>query len=99
MPALRHQRRKRLRCRRAKARIADTVGLLIGDVGPGGGIIWTDQPLDLGALHQRRQGRMSSRDLPGGDRAVGVIGPTRLNYSRIVPMVDYTARTLSRLIG
>lgn len=30
---------------------------------------------------------------------VGVIGPTRLNYARIIPMVDYTARTLSRLIG
>ena len=29
---------------------------------------------------------------------VGVIGPTRLNYARIVPMVDFTARTLSRLI-
>ncbi|EMD82997.1 heat-inducible transcriptional repressor HrcA [Pacificimonas flava] len=29
---------------------------------------------------------------------VGVIGPTRLNYARIIPMVDYTARTLSRLI-
>lgn len=29
--------------------------------------------------------------------AVGVIGPTRLNYSRIVPMVDYTAQLLSRL--
>ena len=28
---------------------------------------------------------------------VGVIGPTRLNYARIIPMVDYTARTLSRL--
>lgn len=27
---------------------------------------------------------------------VGVIGPTRLNYARIVPMVDFTARTLSR---
>lgn len=30
---------------------------------------------------------------------IGVIGPTRLNYARIIPMVDYTARTLSRLIG
>ncbi len=30
---------------------------------------------------------------------VGVIGPTRLNYARIVPMVDFTAQTLSRLIG
>ena len=31
--------------------------------------------------------------------AVGVIGPTRLNYSRIVPMVDYTAQLISRLTG
>ncbi|MDO9417708.1 heat-inducible transcriptional repressor HrcA [Pararhizobium sp.] len=29
--------------------------------------------------------------------AVGVIGPTRLNYSRIVPMVDYTAQLMTRL--
>lgn len=31
--------------------------------------------------------------------AVGVIGPTRLNYSRVVPMVDYTAQLMSRLAG
>jgi heat-inducible transcriptional repressor len=30
---------------------------------------------------------------------VGVIGPTRLNYGRIVPMVDYTAQALTRLMG
>ncbi len=30
---------------------------------------------------------------------LGVIGPTRLNYARIVPMVDYTARIVGRLIG
>ncbi len=30
---------------------------------------------------------------------VGVIGPTRLNYARIVPMVDYTARLVSRMLG
>jgi heat-inducible transcriptional repressor len=30
---------------------------------------------------------------------LGVIGPTRLNYSRIVPMVDYTARVVSRLLS
>jgi heat-inducible transcriptional repressor len=30
---------------------------------------------------------------------IGVIGPTRLNYARVVPMVDYTAKALSRLIG
>ncbi|GAB5389432.1 MAG: heat-inducible transcriptional repressor HrcA [Alphaproteobacteria bacterium] len=31
--------------------------------------------------------------------AVGVIGPVRLNYSRIIPMVDYTAQVVSRLLG
>ena len=30
---------------------------------------------------------------------VGVIGPTRLNYARVVPMVDFTAKALTRLIG
>ncbi|KQT83094.1 heat-inducible transcriptional repressor HrcA [Aurantimonas sp. Leaf443] len=30
--------------------------------------------------------------------AVGVIGPTRLNYRRIVPMVDYTAQIVSRIL-
>ncbi|MBB5715229.1 heat-inducible transcriptional repressor [Sphingomonas aerophila] len=30
---------------------------------------------------------------------VGVIGPTRLNYARVVPMVDFTAATLARLMG
>jgi heat-inducible transcriptional repressor len=29
---------------------------------------------------------------------LGVIGPTRLNYARIIPMVDYTARLVSRLL-
>lgn len=30
--------------------------------------------------------------------ALGVIGPTRLNYARIVPMVDYTAQVISRML-
>lgn len=30
---------------------------------------------------------------------LGVVGPTRLNYSRIVPMVDYTAQAIGRLIS
>jgi heat-inducible transcriptional repressor len=30
---------------------------------------------------------------------VGVIGPTRLNYARVVPMVDFTAKALTRLIA
>jgi heat-inducible transcriptional repressor len=29
---------------------------------------------------------------------LGVIGPTRLNYSRIVPMVDYTSKVIARLV-
>lgn len=29
---------------------------------------------------------------------VGIIGPTRLNYARIVPMVDYTAKVVGRLL-
>lgn len=40
--------------------------------------------------------------LKDGDRkivgALGVIGPTRLNYGRIIPMVDFTARLVGRLI-
>jgi heat-inducible transcriptional repressor len=39
----------------------------------------------------------------GGDGkitgVVGVIGPTRLNYARIVPMVDFTAQAISRLMA
>ena len=31
--------------------------------------------------------------------AVGVIGPTRLNYGRIVPIVDYTAQLVGRIIA
>ena len=31
--------------------------------------------------------------------AIGVIGPTRLNYGRIVPLVDYTAQLVGKLIS
>ncbi len=30
--------------------------------------------------------------------AIGVIGPARLNYARVIPLVDYTARALGRLM-
>lgn len=30
---------------------------------------------------------------------LGVIGPTRLNYARVVPIVDFTARSLGKFIG
>lgn len=31
--------------------------------------------------------------------AIGVIGPTRINYGRIIPVVDYTARVIGKLLG
>ena len=31
--------------------------------------------------------------------AVGVIGPTRIDYARVIPMVDYTAQLIGRIIG
>src|SRR6266851_4941206 len=31
--------------------------------------------------------------------AIGVIGPTRINYARIIPMVDYTAKMIGRIMG
>ncbi len=36
----------------------------------------------------------SDRNIVG---VMGIIGPTRLNYARIIPMVDYTAKLISRL--
>lgn len=39
--------------------------------------------------------RDSSRHVVG---AIGIIGPTRLNYARIVPMVDYTAHLIGKLL-
>jgi heat-inducible transcriptional repressor len=31
--------------------------------------------------------------------AIGVIGPARINYARIIPMVDYTAKVVGRILG
>jgi heat-inducible transcriptional repressor len=41
---------------------------------------------------------------PGGAEgrivgAIGVIGPTRINYGKVIPVVDYTARVIGRLLG
>jgi heat-inducible transcriptional repressor len=30
--------------------------------------------------------------------AIGVIGPARLNYARVIPLVDYTAKVLGRML-
>ena len=45
----------------------------------------------------RMQGHAPAR--MGVVGVVGVIGPTRLNYARVVPMVDFTAQSLGKLIG
>lgn len=39
--------------------------------------------------------RDESRKIVG---VLGVIGPTRLNYAKVIPMVDYTAEVVSRLL-
>jgi len=31
--------------------------------------------------------------------AVGVIGPTRLNYGRVVPIVDFTAQLVGKMVS
>jgi heat-inducible transcriptional repressor len=45
----------------------------------------------IAAPYRDREGRVVG--------VLGVIGPTRLNYARVVPMVDFTARSLGKLIG
>jgi len=44
----------------------------------------------IAAPYRDREGRVLG--------AIGVIGPTRLNYARVVPMVDFTAQSLTRLL-
>jgi heat-inducible transcriptional repressor len=38
----------------------------------------------------------SSNKLVG---AIGIIGPTRMNYARIIPMVDYTAKLIGKIMS
>ena len=45
----------------------------------------------IAAPYRDREGRVVG--------VLGVIGPTRLNYARVVPMVDFTARSLGKFIG
>ncbi|MFN3461028.1 MAG: HrcA family transcriptional regulator, partial [Oceanibaculum sp.] len=40
--------------------------------------------------------RDSQRRLIG---AIGVIGPSRINYARIIPLVEYTAKVIGRILG
>ena len=45
----------------------------------------------IAAPYRDREGRVVG--------VLGVIGPTRLNYARVVPMVDFTARSLGKIFG
>ena len=52
-------------------------------------------PLDLGDLS------VVASPYSAGDRvvgAVGVIGPTRMNYQRVIPLVSFTAEVLSGVL-
>ena len=31
--------------------------------------------------------------------AIGVVGPTRLNYAKIVPLVDYTSKIVGKVLS
>jgi heat-inducible transcriptional repressor len=60
----------------------------------------------IGSEHELFQGTGCSMVISGltgkGSQltgALGVIGPTRLNYGRIVPLVDYTAAVVGKLLG
>ena len=46
--------------------------------------------------HGRRALYQSREQVVG---AIGVVGPTRINYARIIPMVDYTAKVIGRMLG
>jgi heat-inducible transcriptional repressor len=46
-------------------------------------------------LGQRQASSTSTQKVMG---AIGVIGPARLNYARIIPLVDYTAKILGRML-
>ncbi len=49
----------------------------------------------IAAPYMARESRAGGPKVVG---AIGVIGPARLNYARIIPLVDYTARILGRLL-
>ena len=80
-------------------------GTIIGAtiVGKGAGELIL--PWVLAVKKKLTVGDMATIIAPYHDRAgrivgvLGVIGPTRLNYARVIPMVDYTAKLVSRLIG
>lgn len=41
----------------------------------------------------------STYEIDGVVGKVGVIGPTRMNYPKVIPLVDYVARTVAKMLG
>jgi heat-inducible transcriptional repressor len=70
------------------ARAAEATRIFIGSENP---LFALSGSSVIASPYRDREGRVVG--------VVGVIGPTRLNYARVVPMVDFTARSLGKLIG
>lgn len=72
----------------ASARDADSARIFIGSENK---LFSLSGSSVIASPYRDREGRVIG--------VVGVIGPTRLNYARLVPMVDFTARSLGRSLG
>jgi len=70
------------------ARAAEATRIFIGAENP---LFALSGSSVIAAPYRDREGRVVG--------VVGVIGPTRLNYARVVPMVDFTAHSLGKRIG
>ena len=70
------------------ARAAEATRIFIGSENP---LFARTGSSVIAAPYRDREGRVVG--------VLGVIGPTRLNYARVVPMVDFTARSLGRSLG
>lgn len=70
------------------ARTAEATRIFIGAENP---LFALSGSSVIAAPYRDREGRVVG--------VVGVIGPTRLNYARVVPMVDFTAHSLGKRIG
>jgi heat-inducible transcriptional repressor len=70
------------------ARHAEATRIFIGSENP---LFALSGSAVIAAPYRDREGKVVG--------VLGVIGPTRLNYARVVPMVDFTARSLGKRIG
>jgi heat-inducible transcriptional repressor len=70
------------------ARAAEATRIFIGAENP---LFALSGSSVIAAPYRNREGRVVG--------VLGVIGPTRLNYARVVPMVDFTAHSLGKRIG